>query len=176
MSHLTAEDIIQELKLMPHPEGGYYREVYRSSEQVTHPEGPASEDDSAQRAAMTSIYFLLEKGDYSTFHRVRQDETWNLYLGGPLELHLISQHGAYSKQILGYDLGAGYEPQLTVPGNSWQAARPAPGVEWALVGCKVAPGFDFADFRIAHRRELLLCYPEHEKIVCELTRDNKVRS
>jgi predicted cupin superfamily sugar epimerase len=122
------------------------------------------------RPAMTQIYFLLEEGDFSAFHRVRSDETWHLYAGGPLEVHLISQKGDYERSVLGLDLVAGEEPQVTIPANSWQGARLAKGCRFALCGCTVAPGFDFADFLLGGRHELALMFPGHGKVIRELTR------
>lgn len=165
---LSAQDIVSRLRLTPHPEGGFYREVFRSGVNVDHPGVPAGED--RQRSASTLIYFLIEHGDFSAFHRVRSDETWHLYAGGPVELHLISQHGEYERALLALEIGAGFLPQFTIPANSWQAARVGPSVPWALCGCTVAPGFEFADFSIASRKELLLCYPACEQIILELTR------
>ena len=165
MASATADEIIQSLGLAPHPEGGFYREVYRSDAKVDHPDSEAGE-----RSAITSIYFLLAEGDFSAFHRVRSDESWHLYAGGPLELHLIHQHGEYEVRRLGHDLGFGCLPQTTVPANCLQAACPAPNVAWAVCGCVVAPGFDFADFSMPSREELLLSFPQHEKIIRGLTR------
>jgi len=165
----TAAQIIEELGLIPHPEGGYYREIFRSTTRVSHPGIPDGESN--DRAASTSIYFLLESGDFSAFHRVRSDETWHLHGGGPLEIHLIDQHGAHTLHILGLDVGAGFQPQLTIPANVWQACRPAPAAEYVLCGCQVAPGFEFADFSLASRRELIMCYPGCEAVIEALTRD-----
>lgn len=164
----AADDVIRQLGLMPHPEGGHYREIYRST-QMVEPSG-APEGASARRAAVTAIYFLLEAGDFSALHRVKSDEVWHLYSGGPLELHLIDQRGAYRRETLGSDLAAGQHPQVVVPANVWQAARPAPGTAWALCGCTVSPGFDFADFSMPGRRELELYFPEHADLVRQLTR------
>ena len=165
---ISAKEIIDGLKLMPHPEGGFFREVHRSPMTVKHPSPPANETPT--RAAMTSIYFLLEGSDFSAFHRVRSDETWHLYGGGPLELHILSQKGEYERRILGFDLGAGYTPQITIPAMSWQAACPAPNVSYALCGCTVAPGFDFVDFKMVSFRELSLSYPQHEDLIRRFTR------
>ncbi len=160
----TVDELIEHLRLQPHPEGGYYREVFRSEMNVEHPE------DEAERSACTSIYFLLEAGDFSAFHRVRSDEIWHLYAGGPLELHLIHQHGEYECQRLALDLGAGFQPQFTVPANALQAARPAPNTPWVLCGCVVAPGFDFADFSMPSREDLTVSFPDCSEIIRQLTR------
>ncbi|MCB2153762.1 cupin domain-containing protein [bacterium] len=166
---MSAEEVIKTLQLIPHPEGGFYREIFRSDVRVQHPNVPPGEE--RERAASTLIYFLLEAKDFSAFHRVRSEETWHLYGGGPLELHLIHQHGEYEQRILRRDLGAGFSPQTTVDANVWQAACPAPNVEWVLCGCTVAPGFEFADFSMASRKELTLSYPECQEIINRFTRE-----
>lgn len=165
MPRATAEEIIAQLGLQPHPEGGYYREVFRSPQEVTHPD-PAL----GTRSACTSIYFLLTAGDFSAFHRVRSDEIWHLYAGGPLELFVIGQHGEFARERLALDLGAGFQPQITVPANCLQAARPAANVPWALCGCVVAPGFDFADFAMPSREDLLISFPHLSGLIREMTR------
>lgn len=169
LAYLTADEIIRRLGLMPHPEGGHYREVYRSTMGVE--QGNPADTGARRRAAMTAIYFLLEAGDFSALHRVRSDEAWHLYAGGPLELHLIDQYGKHRVEVLGLDLAAGQQPQVVVPANMWQAARPAPGTAWALCGCTVAPGFEFADFSMPGWRELTIYFPEHAALIRQLTRE-----
>lgn len=166
---LTADEIVRRLGLMPHPEGGHYREIYRSALSVEH--SGLAEGIGMRRSAVTAIYFLLEAGDFSALHRVKSDEVWHLYAGGPLELHLFDQRGAHRLAMLGTDLAAGHEPQVVVPANMWQAARPAVGTAWALCGCTVAPGFDFADFSMPGRRDLELYFPDHAELVRELSRE-----
>jgi predicted cupin superfamily sugar epimerase len=165
----SAREIIRQLDLIPHPEGGFYRETFASHLLIRHP--AITDETHVERPAMTQIYFLLEAGDFSSFHRVRSDETWHLYGGGPLELHFITQQGDYERRVLGLDLLAGEEPQITIRANSWQGARPALGARFALCGCTVAPGFDFADFSLGGRHELVVMFPGHGKIIRELTRD-----
>jgi len=164
----TVQSIIRRLNLMPHPEGGHYRETFASSIKVRHP--GIYDETRVERSAMTQIYFLLEQDDFSAFHRVRSDETWHLYAGGPMEIHIIDQRGNYTCRSLGSDLDNGEEPQITIPANTWQGARLEPGAGHALCGCTVAPGFDFADFVMATRRELELIFPDHQEIVAALTR------
>jgi uncharacterized protein len=136
MSHLTAADIIRLLKLKPHPEGGYFREVFRDARQV---EG--------SRVASTAIYFLLARGERSHWHRIDAVEIWHWYTGAPLALD-ISQGGGRSERVtLGADLAAGERPQAVVPAHAWQAAQTLG--DWTLVGCTVAPGFEFAAFELA---------------------------
>jgi len=144
---MDADRIIRTLALEPHPEGGFYREVFRSASQVT----PA--DHRGPRAALTTIYFLLAEGSVSRWHRVTSDEVWHLYEGGPLELLELSASGDdLTRHQLG-PVGAGEAPVHTIRAGNWQAARPL--ASYALVGCTVGPGFDFADFRLlAHDHAL----------------------
>jgi uncharacterized protein len=135
------------LDLEPHPEGGWYRQTWRSAESFTPPGYPG------ERSAATAIYFLLHPGEQSRWHVVRSDEIWLWHHGGPLELRLggtRDEPAAPSEQtvtVLGCDLDGGQRPQILVPGGTWQTATP-PGDKPVLVSCIVAPGFDFADFRL----------------------------
>ncbi|HWM95015.1 MAG TPA: cupin domain-containing protein [Thermoanaerobaculia bacterium] len=135
MTGTSAEDVVARLGLKPHPEGGFYRETFRD----------ASRD--GDRGASTAIYYLLREGDSSAWHRVTDAaEVWHHYAGAPLELSLSPGRGRTVVR-LGSDLAAGEEPQAVVPAGVWQSARPLGG--WVLVGCTVAPGFDFASFEMA---------------------------
>jgi uncharacterized protein len=132
---MTAEEVVARLGMKPHPEGGFYRETFRDAP----PEGG--------RGASTAIYYLLREGDSSAWHRVRDAaEVWHHYAGSPLELRLSEGRGRTVVR-LGSDLAAGEEPQAVVPAGVWQSARPLGG--WVLVGCTVAPGFEFAGFEMA---------------------------
>lgn len=133
----TGRELIAQLELAPHPEGGWYRETHRSSELLQTPRGP--------RAALTSIYYLLETPQFSRWHVVSSDEIWHFHDGSPLEL-LVYRPGAreLSTRVLAPP-SAGYEPMCTVRAGDWQAARSLGA--WSLVGCDVAPGFDFEDFQ-----------------------------
>jgi hypothetical protein len=132
---LTAAEIIRSLDLKPHPEGGHFREVFRDTRQV----------DGA-RAASTAIYFLLARGERSHWHRIDVVEVWHFYAGAPLELG-IAANGQRELITLGNDLAAGQRPQAVVPAQAWQAAQSLG--DWTLVGCTVAPGFEFAKFEMA---------------------------
>lgn len=157
------ETIVRRLGLRPHPEGGYYLETFRAPLVLDGlPHG-------ARRPASTAIFFLLPAGAFSAFHRVRSDEVWHHYDGGPLALHIICDDGALSTIRLGRDLAAGETPQAVVPANAWQAAEPLRH-ELALCGCTVAPGFDFADFELADRGDLVTRFPAHAELVARLTR------
>lgn len=137
--------LAEQLDLQPHPEGGWFRETWRSPVSF-RPEGYAGD-----RSAATAIYFLLCPGEESAWHVVRSDELWLWHRGGPLALRLggsSARPAEASVVVLGADLGSGQRPQVVVPGGTWQSAAPA-GQEPVLVSCVVAPGFDFADFRLA---------------------------
>lgn len=132
---LSADDVIALLDLRPHPEGGHYRETFRDAAEV------------AGRAASTAIYFLLRAGEVSRWHRVDAAEAWHWHAGSPLVLEIAGPGAAAVLQRLGCDLAAGQRPQAVVPAGHWQSAR-SEG-EWTLVGCTVAPGFEFAGFALA---------------------------
>jgi predicted cupin superfamily sugar epimerase len=136
-----AAALIAALDLQPHPEGGYYRELFRSALRVEPADGRGA------RAALTTIHFLLPAGAHSRWHRVTSDEAWHLYEGGPLELlQLDAAGGTLDRVVLGADHARGQVPVHVVPAHAWQAARASDG--YALVGCTVGPGFDFADFAL----------------------------
>ena len=144
---LNATALIEQLELQPHPEGGYYRETYRAGELVDTPRGP--------RAASTAILFLLVAGEWSSWHRICSDEAWHHHGGGGLLIYQLRPDGQACVSRLGLDLSAGERPQVVVPAGSWFAAEPVAGnTTWSLVGCTVAPGFDFADFELASQSQL----------------------
>jgi len=148
---------IEALRLQAHPEGGYFREIHRSPLQVQAAD--------RIRAAGTSIYFLLPEGDFSAWHVVQADEQWHFYSGGAgatLELHLL-QDGTHRKLSLGREIFADQLPQAMVPAGVVQAARPVGG--WVLMGCTVAPGFDFADFALNTAEDLHRRFPAHREII-----------
>jgi uncharacterized protein len=132
---LTAADIIARLDLKPHPEGGHYRETFRDSRL-----------DADGRSASTAIYFLLARGERSHWHRIDAVEVWHYYAGSALKLQ-IAEGGGPRTLLVGPDLAAGEMPQAMVPAQAWQAAESCG--DWTLVGCTVAPGFDFATFELA---------------------------
>jgi predicted cupin superfamily sugar epimerase len=146
--HPRAADLITKLDLRPHPEGGFYRELFRSGSRVT------PDDGRGDRTALTTIYFLLPDGAHSRWHRVMSDEVWHFYEGAPLELLELSPSGdRLTRHRLASPSDAGGAPVHAVAAGHWQAARPLDG--YSLVGCTVAPGFDFADFSmLADVREL----------------------
>jgi predicted cupin superfamily sugar epimerase len=145
---------IEHLGLSPHPEGGYYRVTYKSELMI------------ANRSASTAIYFLLHGRDFSAFHRIASDELWHFYAGSALVVYVIDPDGSYSELHLGND-GVF---QGVVRAGCWFASRLKDAASFALVGCTVAPGFDFADFELAARSELVHAYPQHRRLIEELTR------
>ena len=166
---MKTEEIVRALALEPHPEGGYFRETYRSAGSI--PLSALPEDFSGDRHYATGIYFLLTAENFSAFHRIRQDEQWHFYSGSPLHVHVIHPNGEYVCHELGHDLANGQRPQLVVPAGCWFASSVKEGGSHSLVGCTVAPGFDFADFELAQRAALVKEYPQHEKLISRLTRE-----
>ncbi len=167
-SSYQARDWIEGLGLKAHPEGGWYREVYRSAEQLATTGLP--ERFSGPRSLSTSIYYLLEGQDFSALHRIHSDEVWHHYAGTSLSLVAIDTAGALHRHTLGKDLDAGEVPQLVVPAGQWFAATCVEPMGYSLVGCTVAPGFDFADFELAERAALADSFPEHGALIERFTR------
>ena len=160
--------LIQRYNLEPHPEGGWYKQTYKSNEQIAAEALP--ERFGASRVFSTAIYFLLEKGNFSAFHRIKSDECWHFYAGDPLLIYIIEQTGELKVISLGNDHEKGQSFQYVVPANCWFASRPAPGSEYCFVGCTVSPGFEFEDFELANATELSVMYPQHKSIIIELCR------
>jgi predicted cupin superfamily sugar epimerase len=159
---------IEKLQLEPHPEGGYFRQTYRSEVVIAREALPAG--FSGARAASTAIYFLLEAKNFSAFHRLRSDEVWHFYAGEPLMVHAMDPAGKCSSIRLGRDLDAGEVPQAIVSAGGWFASHVADWKSFAVVGCTVAPGFDFEDFEMGKREELVARYPRHRVLIEGLTR------
>lgn len=164
----TVTELVEKFQLLPHPEGGYYKETYRSAEEIQQACLP--ERFRGNRVFATAIYFLLEQGDFSAFHRIQSDECWHFYAGQSLLVHVIHPDGAYALLKLGNDLLAGEVFQAVVPAGSWFASETAPGGQYSLVGCTVAPGFDFADFELAEADLLAGLFPEHQLLIKRLCR------
>lgn len=164
MKSIPSQDsVVQKLGLEKHPEGGYYKEVYRSDEQLQH----LPERFKGPRSIATSIYFLLGGNDKSHFHKIKSDETWHFYLGAALELHQIDEEGTYSKVRIGANILGGEVLQYTVPKNVWFAAQSADAHSYSLMGCTVAPGFDFQDFELAAASELVAVCKAQEVLIKE---------
>ncbi|UYQ93648.1 cupin domain-containing protein [Chitinophaga horti] len=167
MEKHTAAYWINTLQLQKHVEGGAFRETYRAP--LTLPQQVLPGTFKGDRNAATAIYFLLEKGDFSAFHRIAADEMWHFYAGDTLHIYEIKPDGALIIHALGQDIAGGAAFQALIPAGSWFASRVESG-SYALVGCTVAPGFDFADFELAERAALSDEYPQHQQLVVELTR------
>ncbi len=159
---------IEKLNLQTHPEGGHFRETYRSSERIAANALPPR--FGGERTLSTSIYFLLEHEEVSHFHKIKADEIWHFYAGTGLTLHAIDGDGNYSERKLGPDYENGDEFQLMVPGGIWFGASVLDTSSYALFGCTVAPGFEFEDFELARRDKLTELYPQHQAIIERLTK------
>lgn len=168
MHATTAQELITRLELVPHPEGGWFRETYRSRE--TLPAQALPERFTGSRAFSTAIYFLLESGDMSALHRIKSDEVWHFYAGSALLIHCIFPDGGYQALRLGADLAAGELFQAVVPAGCWFGAELAEE-GFALVGCTVSPGFDFADFEMADVEQLCGRYPQHTELIMRMTKN-----
>jgi uncharacterized protein len=157
---------INHLGLSPHPEGGYYRATYKADLTIVRSALPSSYQ--GDRSASTAIHFLLDEGDFSAFHRIASDEVWHFYAGSSLVVYVIEPEGNYSELHLGGDAGEVF--QAVVKAGCWFASRVKDAAGFALVGCTVAPGFEFADFELGVRSELIRTFPVHRKLIEELTR------
>jgi predicted cupin superfamily sugar epimerase len=160
----NAEYWIKRLDLRAHPEGGYFIESYRSGELISQSALP--DRYSGPRSFSTSIYFLLQEGVFSAFHRIKSDEGWYFHTGDPLEIFIIFPDGTLQRTVLGMDKDASL--QFSVPHGTWFASRTSGA--FSLVGCSVSPGFDFADFEMGGFKELSERYPQHTDLIRELTR------
>jgi uncharacterized protein len=164
----NAQYWIDRLGLGPHPEGGHYRVTYTADLKI--PQNALPSSFHGERSASTAIYFLLDGKDFSAFHRIASDELWHFYAGSTLAVYVIDTEGHLSELLLGGRAEAGEVFQAAVPAGCWFASRVKDATGFALVGCTVAPGFDFADFALAHRAELTETYPAHEQLIASLTR------
>ena len=162
METQTVSHWIATLHLQPHPEGGYYKEVYRSPNQVTR------KDSDETKSACTSIYYLLEGEDYSGFHRIKSDELWYFHKGSPLHIHVINEEGIHETNELS-DTATG-SLSLVVKAGLWFASEIPSKSGFALVSCAVAPGFEFSEFEMAKKDELTAAYPVYKDILVRLCR------
>ena len=166
---MTAEEIIALLELKPHPkEGGFFTETWRADEAI--PPGVLPSRYASPRAFGTCIYYLLTPTTFSAMHRLQSDEIFHFYLGDPVEMLQLWPDGTGKVATLGIDLRAGMQPQVIVPRGVWQGARLVTGGKFALLGCTVAPGFDFADYEHGRREDLVRDYQQfREKIMAQTT-------
>ena len=165
---MTSENWINKLNLTPHPEGGYFKEIYRSAEFIKADGLPSRYN--SDRTFGTSIYFLLEGNQFSTFHKLKSDETWHFYDGCAITIYLINPDGRLSTVTLGKSLDASTVLQFTIPQNTWFAAKPNINNSFSLVGCSVYPGFDFEDFEMGKQSELIRMFPKHETLIKQFTK------
>ena len=158
------QDYVDNLNLIPHPEGGFYKETYRGNDTVELAsfEGP--------RNVCTGIYYLLEHGHFSAFHRIKSDEMWHFYDGTDLSVYVIYPDALLRVIRLGRNIKEGEVLQAVVPAGCWFASRVEQKEGFALAGCTVAPGFDFQDFEMAERKALVKEYPQHKTLITQLTR------
>ena len=154
------QEIIKKLDMLPHPEGGYYKETYRSNELCLN----------GERNLKTVIYFLLSSEDVSHFHRIKSDEIWYFHAGSPLIVHSIDEVGNYIQQKIGANLSNEELPQYLVPKNTIFGSTVLEEKNYSLVSCSVSPGFDFEDFELFKQHDLIEKYPEHIEIIKKLTK------
>lgn len=164
----TAKEWIDRFRMVAHPEGGYYTETYRSGEIIRKEHLPRRFD--GDRSFSTAIVFLLPGGEFSALHRIKQDEVWHFYDGAGLTIHVIDTDGVYTALKLGRNIEKGETPQAVVEAGCLFGATVDAGESYALVGCTVAPGFDFADLDMPDRRTLVERYPQHKTMIETLTR------
>lgn len=156
----SAQDWITQLALEAHPEGGYYKRIYASKEHIKTASG--------ERATATSIHYLLERNDFSAWHKIKSDELWYFHSGDQLKIHMIHPTGSLETQTLGMN-----KLMVCVPAGAWFCAEPALESQselYTLVSCVVTPGFDFADFEMGNAEDLVILYPQHRDIICRLCR------
>ncbi len=159
----------ERLQLQQHPEGGAYRRTFSSS--VTAAAGSLPTVFKGMRHYSSAIFFLLEYGNFSAFHRLHSEEMWHFYTGYSLTIYEIAKSGRLLIHTLGSDFEAGERFQVLIPAGSWFGSRVEQTEGFALVGCTVTPGFDFSDFELASRAELVHAYPQHATLIRELTRE-----
>ncbi|MEM5364495.1 cupin domain-containing protein [Paraburkholderia azotifigens] len=163
MQPVDRDELIRRFDLQPHPEGGFFRETYRSADSIRR-DGSAD-----RRSASTAIYYLLCDGAHSAWHRIQSDEVWHFYAGDPLNVYVLEDDGALTVHRLGNALEhADCVFQAVVPSGRWFAAQCDDAASLALVGCTVAPGFEFNEFEIAQIEELRHEYPQHRELIAKL--------
>lgn len=162
---MKAIEVIEKLGLTPlAPEGGFFRRTYQSERMIEGAQG-------GKRHLLTTIYYLMTQDNFSSFHRLPHVEIFHFYAGAEVQMNMISPEGKLTEVMLGNSLLLEQLPQVVVPPNYWQAARISPGAkgEWALLGTTVSPGFDFADFELGDREQLLKQFPMHSELIRGLT-------
>jgi predicted cupin superfamily sugar epimerase len=161
-----AKYYIQKLQLKKHPEGGYYREIYRASEMFYIDQPKIS----LKRNVSTSIYFLLDGTQVSKFHKLKSDELWHFYDGTPVKIFIIDEKGKLTETILGKKINNGEVFQTVIKKNNWFAAEVINKKSYSLIGCTVSPGFDFADFELGNRDSLIEQFSEHSDLIIKFSK------
>jgi predicted cupin superfamily sugar epimerase len=164
----SADFWIQHLKLEKHPEGGAYVRAYTSALQLKQSTLP--KDFKGDRSICTHIYFLLQQNEFSAFHRIQSDELWHFYDGNSLKIYELNKDGSLTEHSLGLEIENEQSPFCVIKAGNWFAAELLPGSKYALVGCTVAPGFDFAEFELGEHDKLITEYPELKKLIERLTK------
>jgi len=162
------QNIIKTFELEPHIEGGWFRRIFQSDQLLN--KNSLTNCFTGTRYVTTSIVYLLQKGEFSAFHKLLQYETWHFYSGDSLVIHWFDENGQIHSQTLGNNYDKGEIPQLTIKPNTYFAAELQSKSEYAFVGCSVSPGFDYEDFTLAKRKDLLTLYPEHSILIKRLTK------
>ena len=163
----NAEFWIEKLKMQPHPEGGFFKETYRSEVIIQREHLP--ERFSGERNISTSIYYLLENKQCSKLHRIKSDEMWHFYDGSGLIIFVINEKGNLSENRLGLNHEEGESPQVLIKAGDWFGAKVNKPDSYCLTGCTVSPGFHFEDFEMGNRKDLLELFPKHKDIIRQLT-------
>ncbi|HEY9787763.1 MAG TPA: cupin domain-containing protein [Candidatus Obscuribacterales bacterium] len=169
---VPAEKLIALLDLKPLPnEGGYFKETYRSQDIL--PANCLSNRYGEDKNASTCILYLITEQSFSALHKLKSDEIYHFYLGDPVELVAMHPDGQLKISVLGTDLANGAAPQAVIEAGCWQGSRLAQGGQYALMGCTVAPGFDFSDYEDGDRNGLIDLFPQHREIIIRYTRENR---
>ncbi|MBS3946326.1 MAG: cupin domain-containing protein [Melioribacter sp.] len=168
---INHEEIIKRIELIPHPEGGYYREVYRSEENIISNQLP--DRYNSKRSFSTSIYYMLVKEQISVFHKLKSDEIWHFYHSSPLHIHLLDAKSGYKKLKLGNNLIAVEIPQFVIPKGTFFAAEVVDKKSFTLIGCTVSPGFEFADFEFGIADQLLKQFPQQKELIIRLSKKDE---
>jgi len=164
MENFTAQDIARELKLTPHPEGGFFKEIYRSDELIA-PDALPERYETA-KSLCTAIYYLITSDTFSAMHKLKSDEVLHYYMGASARIFMLSEETRNAEEIiLGPDIIAGERPQVIVPENVWFGIRVHGSEDYTLTGTTVAPGFDFSDFEMADKEKLIPEFPEHSEMI-----------
>jgi uncharacterized protein len=168
----TATEVIEKLNLQPLSiEGGFFRQTYKNSS-ASIPARHFGIDSNSGRQISTAIYYLITKDDFSALHRVKSDEIFHFYCGDSVELIQVTKDGNVTRDLLGGNIFAGENPQIVVPKGNWQGLKLSGETRWALMGTTVAPGFEYEDFEIGIREELIEKFPSHRNLILEFTRES----